>query len=176
MDVEKRALCGGLLRQSAAIIQLAGRTSMTNLKRWSYVILLGAIWSLLYGSFLRLESGIEPGLFANNRQAYWWLIVLSYWLADTLVVLCFARTIARPFGLPMPPEFPFFQFGSDLAVLVLLVHIAWACTDRYLFPDLKSLGLATLPALFLSIATAWAIIGFLKYRQPVKLTRQLSRP
>jgi len=148
---------------------------MKNVKRWVCILLCGGGWACLYGLFLHLESDVEPGMFTNGQQSHWWTIVLLYWIADTALVLCFAWIVARPFGFRMPPGFPFFQFGGDLAVLVLLVHIAWLCTDRYLFASLKSVGLATSPRLFIFLGLAWAIVALMKYRQLTDIIRRLPQ-
>jgi hypothetical protein len=83
--------------------------------------------------------------------------------------------VARPFGLRMPPGFPFFQFGGDLAVLVLFGHIAWVCSDQYLFASLKSVGLAGSPRLFIFLGLAWAVVALMKYRQLADLVRRVPQ-
>lgn len=98
-----------------------------------------------------------------------------YWVADTALVLSIARIVARPFGLRMPLGFPFFQFGGDVAVLVLLVHIAWACTDQYLFASLSAVGLGGLPQLFIFLGFAWTVVALMKYRQLAELVRRLPQ-
>ena len=145
---------------------------MTKLKKWVNVFLCGGGWACLYGLFLHLELKVEPDMFAKGQQGHWWAIVLLYWLADTAVVLCFAWIVARPFGLRIPPGFPFFQFGCDLAVLVLLVHIAWLCSDRYLFASLQPIGLAASSRLFIFLGLAWAIVALMKYRQLADIVRR----
>lgn len=146
---------------------------MSKMKKWLYLLLCAAGWATLYGIFLHLESDVEPAMFANGQQGHWWIIVLVYWVADTALLLSFARIVARPFGLRMPAGFPFFQFGCDLAVLVFLVHIAWLCSDQYLFANLKSAGLATSPRLFILLGFAWAIVALMKYRQLADIVRRL---
>ncbi len=148
---------------------------MAKMNKWLWLLLCVGGWASLYGLFLHLESDMEPTMFANGQQGHWWTIVLSYWIADTAIVLTFARIVARPFGLRMPPGFLFFQFGSDLAVLVFLVHIAWLCSDRYLFASLKSVGLAISPRLFILLGLAWAVVALMKFRQLVDIVRRLPQ-
>ncbi len=148
---------------------------MTKVKRWLYIILCGGGWACLYGLFLHLESNAEPALFANGQQDRWWLIVLLYWISDTALVLGFAWIVGRPFGFRMPPGFPFFQFGGDLAVLVLLVHMAWLCSDRYLFASLKSVGLEVSPRLFIFLGLLWAFVALMKYKQLAEIIRRLPQ-
>jgi hypothetical protein len=148
---------------------------MAKMKKWLYLFLCVAGWASLYGFFLHLESDVEPVMFANGQQGRWWMIVLLYWIADTVVLLCVARIVARPFGFRMPPGFPFFQFAADGAVLVLLVHIAWLCSDRYLFASLKSVGLASSPRLFIFLGLAWAVVALMKYRQLADLVRRVPQ-
>jgi len=146
---------------------------MTKVEKWVYTFLCAGAWACLYGLFLRLESKLEPALFARGEQTYWWDIVLLYWIVDTAVVLCFARIVARPFGFRMPPGFPFFQFATDVAVVVFLVHAAWFCTDRYLLESLAAAGLAILPRLFILLGLTWATFALLKYRQLADIVRRL---
>jgi hypothetical protein len=150
---------------------------MTKLKRWLLIFVCLGTWAWLYGLFLRLEKTVEPKLFATGHQGQWWALVLLYWIADTAVLLCFARIAARPFGFRMPSGFPFFQFAADASVLLLLVHVAWLCTDHHLYPGLYSAGLASLPSVFIYLALAWGVVALMKYKQLVGiLNRQASSP
>jgi hypothetical protein len=145
---------------------------MTKLKRWTGIIVCGAAWTWLYGFFLHLESNLEPQMFAKGQGRHWWGIVLLYWVVDTAVLLSLARFVARPFGFRMPPGFPFFQFAADGAVLVLLIHVSWLCTDHQLYPRLYSAGLAMLPWAFIYLGFAWGIVALMKYRQLVGILRR----
>jgi hypothetical protein len=143
---------------------------MTKTKRWMYVSLCIAGWAFVNWLYTRiLETHVEPRMFANGQESYWWTIVLMYWIIDTAIVICFARAFARPFGLRMPAQLPFFQFASDAAILMLLVHVAYTCVDAYLFPKLMSVGLETAPSVFIVLAFVWTAVGLSKYRQLVKI-------
>ncbi len=148
---------------------------MGKLKKWLYIFLGGAAWVFLYRLFLHLESNVEPSMMANGLASHWWYTVLLYWISDTIVVVSLAYIVARPFGLRMPAQFPFFQFGGDLAVLVLIVHIAWLCTDHYLYAELTSVGLAALSQLFIFIGAIWAVVAFLRFRQLTKMVNRLPQ-
>jgi len=160
--------------QGSPSLELLEVLAMANLRRWVSIVLCWLAWAGLYGLFLHLEKSLETTLFANGRQAQWWTIVFLYWITDTAIILCFAKTIARPFGFRQPLNFPFFQFASDLAVLVLLLHIAWTCTDKYLVVSLNSVGPAALGWIFLVLGIAWATVAFIKYRQLAGIVRRLS--
>jgi len=150
---------------------------MTNLKKWVGIFLCVAAWAWLYGFFLRLEKTVEPQMFANGHQGRWWVIVLLYWIADTVILLCLAWIVRRPFGFRMPHGFPFFQFAADGAVLVLLIHVSWLCTDHQLYSSLYSAGLESLPGVFICLSFAWGIVALMKYRQLTGiLGRQAQEP
>jgi hypothetical protein len=71
---------------------------MPKLKKWIGIFVCVAAWAWLYGFFLRLEKTVEPQMFANGHQGRWWAIVLLYWIADTVILLCLAWIVRRPFG------------------------------------------------------------------------------
>lgn len=148
---------------------------MTKIRQWTLAVLCWAGWGLLYGFFLHLESSVEPRLVSDGHISYWWGVVFLYWAADTLLVLSLAWIVARPFGLRLPPRYPFFQFGTDVAVLVLLVHTSWFCTDHYLFPHLAATGLAALPYVFVFLALIWGGLSLLKFRQLSAIVRRLPQ-
>lgn len=150
---------------------------MTKTKQWMYVFLCTAGWALVNWLYSRqLERYVEPRMFANGQESYWWTIVLLYWIIDTAIVVCFARVFARPFGLRMPAQFPFFHFASDAAVLMLLVHVSYACVDAYLYPKLMSVGLKPAPYVFMILAFVWIAVARSKYRGLVKMVDKDAHP
>jgi hypothetical protein len=144
---------------------------MTKLKKWTGIFLCAASWTWLYGYFLRLEANVEPQMFANGQGSHWWGIVLLYWIADTAIALCLAWLVRKPWGFRLPADFPFFQYAADVFVVMLLVHLAWLCTDHQLYPSLYSAGLASLPRVFIYLLFAWGIVMVMKYRQLVGILR-----
>jgi hypothetical protein len=146
--------------------------NMLKVKKWVYILLLTASWALIYNRFLHLEASFEPGLFMSGHAKRWWIIVLAYWILDSGVLIALAYFLRRPFGLRMSPTFPFFHFGIDVTVLILLVHMAWLCTDDYLYPKLVSIGLETLWQLFIALSGIWIVLAFVRYRD---LERRVNR-
>jgi len=141
------------------------------MKVLAFVSLCVVAWAVIYGVFLHAEATTEMQLFRSGNQRLWWIIVLIYWIVDSAVVLCFAYLVRRPFGYRMAPDFPFFQFGLDVVVLVFLVHLAWLCTDHFLSPALASVGLGVLPPFLIIIAFAWIAVSAIRYRS---LSRRLA--
>lgn len=139
-----------------------------NLMRWlpraAYVALWAVSWSLVYRSFLRAEATIEPRLFGSGRHEDWWLVVLLYWVVDTVLVIGLAHSISKGFRRSNPERLPFWQYAIDVAVLVFLVHLAWVCTDRYLYFALDSVGLSKSSFFLCGLVLAWLGVLAVKYR------------
>jgi hypothetical protein len=144
---------------------------MTKLQKWIGIIGCGAAWTWMYGFFLRLETNVEPQLFAKGQGSHWWGIVLLYWIADTALLLCLAWIVRRPFGLRLPDGFPFFQYAADVVVIMLLAHLAWLCTDHQLYPSLYSAGLTKLPWVLACLLFAYGVVMVIKYRQLAAILR-----
>jgi hypothetical protein len=148
---------------------------MTRIKMWSGIFACFAVWIGLYGFYLRLEKTLEPKLFSAGQPGKWWTIVLLYWIIDTCLFLCLAWFAKRPFGFRLPPNFPFFQYGTDVFVLMLLVHLAWLCTDNHIYSGLDSAGLTPLPWVFTYLAFGWAFVAVMKYRQLANIFRRIPQ-
>jgi hypothetical protein len=148
---------------------------MATIKRWAFGVICLGVWAASYGVFLRLEKYIEPAMFASGHPGRWWIIVLGYWVTDTVVWVCTAYALQRPFGLKVPEGYPFFQFASDLAIVVLLVHISWLCTDSSLSRPLDSVGLTNLPWVFLFLAVLWGATALLKFLELTRIVRRLPQ-
>ena len=142
---------------------------MSKVKRWLYIAILLGLWELIYNRVSHAAITLEPKLLSKGQAGRWWMIVGAYWILDTLVILAILHVFRKPFGLRLPVNFPFFQFAIDAAVLVLLVHVAWLCSDHYVFLALLSIGLGSLWEVFLVLASLWLVVAFVRYKAISKL-------
>jgi hypothetical protein len=142
---------------------------MSKLYRWLYLLALLGLWELIYNRFSYAARTLEPMLINRGQGGRWWLIVGTYWILDTLVILTILWVYRKPFGLRIPTKFPFSQFAIDAAVLVFLVHLAWLCSDRYVYLTLSSIGLGSLWQMCLILAGLWLLVSFVRFRALAEL-------
>jgi hypothetical protein len=134
-------------------------------KEFAYISGFVIVWGIINRLFSHAATSMEARLFHSGHAADWWVIVLLYWVADTAIVIGFARLMRQPFGFQMPPKFPFFLLASDLAVEMLLLHLTLLCFDTNFYPYIALTGLKFLPQLLFSLMILWFITGLIRYRK-----------
>jgi hypothetical protein len=125
----------------------------------------GIGWAAMRDLFFYMRNTVEPEMFSKGHMSQWWIVVLSYWIADVAFV-AFAAYITHGLLRIRPwRAIPLFQLVSDSAVLVLFYHLYLLASDRILEGSFASVGLDVLPYFFIAMMFVWLLVAIVRCRR-----------
>jgi hypothetical protein len=116
--------------------------------------------------FRNISKAIEPGLFAQGQAFLWWTIVFFYWVIDVTLVICSIAFFRWPINLRRSDKVSFLALSSEIAIVVLFLHLAWLTTDPTLRERIVPIGLGGLTVFFLAMMSVWMLVVILRYEPP----------